>query len=145
MPGGAVDKSFAVGINDSTSDVAGALSVTLTNLKNAVDACDSNSEKAVDTDPGSDCDGDLGDLGEQTVGVMKAKPGHCISDTPFTVVNTVSALENYDGYPISTGLVLAPGDTACVLFEVSLPIGADDRSQGDAATFDMKFDIVQST
>jgi predicted ribosomally synthesized peptide with SipW-like signal peptide len=156
-PGGQSDYEWVVASREGETVPAAALTLSLTNLVGTEDGCTSTSSELA-ADP--DC-GVLSSGGEFTkealVNVLVSKPTTDLAhacDLPRgsrlvrVPMNQVAA-----GAPIdllgkdSTGapITLAKGEGICTVVTVTLPKDtATNASQGDSATFDLRFDLTQA-
>lgn len=165
-PGEARDVAFYVASRDGVTVPTATLTMTLKNLNPTENGCDSNSEAYAESggtisdksDPAAPCNnGGPGQFADQALYyVQSAKvsdPSTCTTSTPMPsrLLNTrLSAAEDQAVDLLGAGNTLAGGEGVCVLAHVFLPdnvaqygFAADDRSQGDQATFDVRFDLTQ--
>lgn len=151
---------FIANRGDNTAALQNAaLTTTVTNLVDVEDGCASNSERAIDdcTNPSA------GDFSAEAY--MQYRVSNAISADDCagaTYTNRAwQRLSTYDDAAISLGQ-LDPGQGICIKVEVGLPSGqgsqtpppgidapnapsATNKSQGDGATFDVRFDLTQAT
>lgn len=151
---------FIANRGDNTAALQNAaLTTTVTNLVDIEDGCASNSEAAID-----DCTNlSAGDFSAQAY--MQYRVSNAISADDCTGAAYTNRawqrLNTYDDAAISLGQ-LDPGQGICIRVEVGLPSGqgsqtpppgidapnapgATNASQGDGATFDVRFDLTQAT
>ncbi|UER55208.1 hypothetical protein HJG43_12395 [Kineosporiaceae bacterium SCSIO 59966] len=139
----------------ASADLEGVPKASLTfNLQNLVDeenGCSSRSEKAVDSNCGDTTD--PGEFVDQAyVNVSYSKPtrdnifigGSCRGEN-LTESVPVSSLNDLTT-PVELG-DLRGGQGVCVRFEIGLPFieGDQNASQGDSASFDIRWDLTQKT
>lgn len=147
-PGLRIDTEYVVANRTGTTIPLADLTMQLTNLVGHEDGCTStSSEFAVDPD----CND-------------TATPGEFI-DEAMLIVNTTTPSTNPDACSLPHGNVqgpislvdfrdqtastplavgsLAPGQYVCVAMGLSMPITATNASQGDSASFDLKFMLNQ--
>lgn len=166
-PGGInAERQVFVTSNDAASTPSANLFVSLTNLQGTEDGCDGNAEVLVDaactTGPvTSPTAGQfIRDATVQWYSYVPDSPGVCnqsYSPSMKTVTpqhgGSLSALASQtattpyelDGTSQNYKLpYLAPGQGLCFAMEVSLAYGVSNASQGDSASFDLHFDLVQA-
>lgn len=127
-------------------------------------ACTTNSEAIAEGSPVSGvggnptdlliCDDDAGELSQEaTVQILASAPvpdaTYCGNSTAApgfaygsTTPSGVGTLLGRSGVDFNLG-ELGPGEGICVKMEMSLPMTATNASQGDEATFEWRFDLVQ--
>jgi predicted ribosomally synthesized peptide with SipW-like signal peptide len=153
---------FIANRSDDTAALQNArLTTTVTNLVDVEDGCPANSEQQVDTtcNPGNGA-GEFTREAYMQYRVSNAvTPDDCRGATYTN--RAWQVLSSYDDGPINLG-ELDPLQGICVVVEVGLPSGqgsntpppgidapnapgATNLSQGDGATFDVRFDLTQAT
>jgi predicted ribosomally synthesized peptide with SipW-like signal peptide len=165
-PGEERDVAFYVASRDGDAVPNATLSLTLENLVPTENGCDSNSEAYAESggaisdksDAAAPCNqGGPGQFAEQSLFYVQATkmtdPTQCTTSTPMgsKLLNTkLSAAEGVPVDLLGSGITLGPGEGACVLAHVFMPdnasqygFAADNKSQGDQATFDVRFDLTQ--
>lgn len=152
---------FIANRGDDTAALQDAqLSATFENLRDIEDGCVSNSEKEEDSTCGSGSGNNNGEFSEEAYLQLRVSPaataGQCASGSP----KAWKKLADYFGTSTDLG-TLDPGQGICVKIEAGLPSGegnqspppgidaptlngATNASQGDSATFDVRFDLVQN-
>jgi predicted ribosomally synthesized peptide with SipW-like signal peptide len=142
----------------SSADLAGVpdadLSLTITGLENEENGC--NGAEAED-DPTCGTDEADGEFSEQSVMRIRwtapianataatCKNGAQTFDRGVQVLNTAPSIDEVVAAgPIALG-TLTKGQGVCVRIDVGLPPAASNATQGDAATYDVQFDLQQTT
>jgi hypothetical protein len=154
-PGVGSDFEFVVTSRTGTTIPTAALSMQLTNLVGKEDGCTStNSEKDVDADCNDTAtEGEFLDQARIIVNVSQPTTdvaNACDSGT-HARGNIQSAISLRDlrnatlGTPLDLldGDTLAPGEGICVAMGLNMPTSANNASQGDSASFDLKFLLDQ--
>ena len=168
-PGEARDLAFYVASRSGTTVPEAGLTMTIQNLHGTEDGCDSNSEAFAESNgaisdatvPGAQCNVDAGvlDTGQfpqQALYYVQAKkatdPTTCSTSGLGTRLSNTKLSDAAD-LPVNllaTGETLAGGEGVCVLAHVFMPndagqygFAADNKSQGDQASFDVRFDLSQ--
>ncbi|HEX2895924.1 MAG TPA: hypothetical protein VHO29_18110 [Marmoricola sp.] len=162
-PGEKRDTAFYVASRSGVAVPKANLTMTLKNLVGTENGCDSNSEAFAESgllnkdDPNATCNKPgVGQFISQALFYVQSKvvdsPQQCTNDGMDTRLhNTIlTAANNTAVNLLPAGTTLAAGQGVCVDAEVFLPdnvrqfgSAADDRSQGDQATFDLRFDLTQ--
>jgi alternate signal-mediated exported protein len=166
-PGEARDVAFYVASRDGVTVPTAALTMTLQNLDPSENGCDSNSEAFAESggaisdkaDPAAPCNNTAGDgqFADQALYYVQATkiadPSTCTTSTPMPTRQSNIKLASANNLAVNllgAGETLAGGEGVCVLAHVFLPdnvaqygSAADDKSQGDQATFDVRFDLTQ--
>jgi predicted ribosomally synthesized peptide with SipW-like signal peptide len=165
-PGEARDTSFYVASRTGVAVPDASLTMTLTNLVPTENGCDSNSEAFAESGGTISDSSDLnapcnfanrpGQFADQAMYYVQSRvassPAACTDDSMDTRLgNTILATaagQVVDLLP--AGETLQAGEGVCVDAEVFLPDSiaqyghaADNKSQGDQATFDIRFDLTQ--
>lgn len=166
-PGGInAERQVFVTSNDGSSTPSANLFVSLTNLQGTEDGCDGNGEVLVDpactTGPASGPTAGqfITDATIQWYSYVPDSPGVCNQSyspsmktvTPqhggsLAALASQTAVTPYelDGTSQAYKLpYLAPGQGLCFAMSVSLAYGVNNASQGDSASFDLHFDLVQA-
>lgn len=134
---------------------AATLSLALQNLIGSEDGCRGNGETIDDggacTTPGNGFSfGQFAD--DALINVNASAPTTDIANACNSTLHPrgqrvapqslrdFSALGNVD---LLNGDTLAPGEGICVAMGLSLPVTADNASQGDGATWDFRYDLTQ--
>ena len=159
VPDGTLTMDLKNIVNTEANGPGGGASVPTNCTTNSeADAEGNNNDLPDDT---VDCAADGGEFGEeayiQIVHKAAASPSSCAGGSyglgAVGVLNTVVA-----GAPITLDTTVAPGEGRCIRIELGLPDGnitppgidfagsadSTDASQGDSATFDVRFDLVQN-
>jgi predicted ribosomally synthesized peptide with SipW-like signal peptide len=165
-PGEARDRSFYVASRTGVAVPDATLTMTLTNLVPREDGCDSNSEAYAESNGAISDKSSLsapcnyanmpGQFADQALYFVQSKvassPADCTDDSMDTRLgNTILATAaNKVVDLLPAGETLQAGEGVCVDAEVFLPddvqalgSAADNKSQGDQATFDVRFDLTQ--
>jgi predicted ribosomally synthesized peptide with SipW-like signal peptide len=163
-PGMQQSLDFYIASNDGHSVPNGKLWVTLKDLVNTEDGCTSNSEAVAEGNPeltpfdpniacGSNAlDNNNGEFGSQAkMEIIQYGPsanGQCSSVAPLTgipnkVVKNFVYLNDIVGsrYDVAD---LAPGQATCVRLLVQMPGAATNASQGDSASWNVRWDLEQT-
>lgn len=150
VPGQNKAQSFYLASADAANSPDGMLTAKITNLVDTEDggpACTTNSEQA---EEGGACGTD-GELSEQMrVQILASGPVDNASSCPntggygSTTPSGVGTLASKNDVTFNLGVV-GPGQGVCVRIEGSLPISATNAVQGDQASWDWRFDLVQVT
>lgn len=165
-PGVGRDLAFYVASRDGVTVPDADLTMTIKNLVGEEDGCSSNSEATAEkgsettaSDPGAPCATTTGNEGQfihQALYYVQARK----TDDPSTCSTSaldsrqlnkkLSLMEDVPVNLLAPTDVLSGGDGVCVLAHVFMPnnqsqygLVADDKSQGDSATFDIRFDLTQ--
>jgi predicted ribosomally synthesized peptide with SipW-like signal peptide len=151
-PGQARDTAVFVASRTGVSTPDAYLTATLQNLVGHENGCDSNSERQEDGDCNDTATG--GEFTTQALYYVQSKvvdsPEDCdSSNMPTALGNTLLSEAQDVKVPLGN---LAAGEGVCVQAQVFMPdsVGqyghdADNRSQGDWASFDIRFDLTQIT
>ena len=165
-PGEERDIAFYVASRNGTTVPDADLTMTIKNLVPSENGCDSNSEAYAESggsisdksDSAAPCNqGGDGQFDEQSLYyVQSAKvsdPADCTTSTTMPTRQSNIRLSQANNQPVDllgSGDVLAGGEGVCVLAHVFMPdnvaqygFAADNKSQGDQATFDVRFDLTQ--
>jgi len=169
-PGQARDLAFYVASRSGTTVPDANLTMTIQNLHGTEDGCDSNSEAATEsnnaildkTAANAPCNvnkgvQDTGQFTQQALYYVQAAkiadPTQC-STSNLPTVQSNKQLAQMNNVPVNLLQptdVLSGGQGVCVLAHVFMPnnvgqygFAADDASQGDQATFDVRFDLTQA-
>ena len=149
-PGVGGDYEFVVASRQGDTIPLAKLSLALTNLAGVEDGCTSeNSEAAT----GDDCTNTAGpgDFIDEARIIINASnpttdPNACSSAYPRGARQGVISLrdlrDNTAATPVTIGN-LAPGEYVCVSMGLNMPVTASNASQGDSASFDLKFLLDQ--
>jgi hypothetical protein len=161
-PGQNKYQEFYLASADSDNVPDGNLTAKIQNLVDTEDggpACTTNSEALAEapgdvdshgnpTNPLNDC-GSTGELSsEATVQILVSDPVASAASCPNTGIyhsatpSGTGTLAAQTAKTFSLG-TLSAGDGVCVRMEMSLPSSATNASQGDEASFDWRFDLVQ--
>jgi len=166
-PGGInAERQVFVTSNNADSTPSANLFVSLTNLQGTENGCDGNAEAGVDpacsTGPvTSPTSGQfIRDATVEWYSYVPDSPGVCnqsYSPSMKTVTpqhgGSLAALATQTGttpYQLNGSTqnyklpYLAPGQGLCFAMDVSLAYGVNNASQGDSASFDLHFDLVQA-
>lgn len=144
-PGVSQDTLIVVANTTGNTIPAADLSVTLTNLVGEEDGCTStNSEQDVD----SDCAGNNeGEFASEAIYVVNAAApsadGTCSPRGARLGTTVLAAAEDLKVDLLPAGVDLEPGQKVCVAMGIALPANASNASQGDRASFDLRFDLEQ--
>jgi hypothetical protein len=163
-PGLNMERHVYIASNDAVSTPSAKLFVSLTNLKGHEDGCHGNGEIKADLL----CNDTAGagqfieDATVQWSSYAVDSPTQCNQSyataknviTPqhgptFQKLSNETATSGYEltgDYSANGGTalpLLAPGKGLCFAMEVGLWHGVDNASQGDSASFDLHFDLVQ--
>lgn len=146
-PGVGADFEFVVANRTGTTIPLADLSMQLTNLVGHEDGCTStNSEAAVD--PNCSDTTSAGEFiydGRLNINVSQptTDPAACDSSHPRGQLIAPTPLADlYYGTPVAIDS-LAPGEYICVAMGLTMPTSATNASQGDSASFDLKFMLDQ--
>lgn len=161
-PGEGSDRTRYLASNDGDSVPDGSLSLTLQNLADQENGCETNSEAvaegateaqaAAGNYSNAACNAETtsgGEFSQQAnIKIEATDPttaGNCgqagSASLPWNEVYN-GGLASAFGSSITLGDV-APGEGRCVRMTVSLPTSANNASQGDSSTFDVRFDLAQ--
>lgn len=142
----------------SSADLAGvpnadlSLSIVKDTIKNRENGCNGDEETPDPTCGSAEADGEFS---EQSV--MRIRWSNPITNATAatcknggqTFPNGVQVLDSAPsidvvaaGAPVDLGNLTA-GQGVCVRIDVGLPVAADNASQGDSATYDVRFDLTQ--
>lgn len=164
-PGEGRDLAFYVASRNGVTVPKAGLTMTIKNLTGAENGCDANSE-AYEESGGTISDknsgaapcnqGGPGQFPDQALYYVQARkasdPSTCsTSALDSRLLNTrLSLANNLPVNLLAAGESLAGGEGVCVLAHVFMPnnvgqygFAADNKSQGDKATFDVRFDLTQ--
>jgi alternate signal-mediated exported protein len=167
-PGEARDLAFYVASRNGVAVPKAGLKMTIQNLVGTENGCDSNSE-ASDESAGAITDkadltapcnvaGGAGQFLQQAAFYVQAdkvtSAAQCNGSYANSTVLSNKVLGSMNNIPVSlldTGVTLAGGEGVCVLAHVFLPKTAGEvvgvtptnASQGDKASFDVRFDLSQ--
>ena len=154
-PGVGNDFEFVVTSRTGTTIPDAFLKMQLTNLVGKEDGCTSTNSEA-DIDPNCNDETSEGEFLHQAVlGVNVSQPTTDIANAcdssahprgqvqkaiPLSELRGKTAAEALD---LLRGDTLAPGEGICVGMGLSMPATANNASQGDSASFDLKFLLDQ--
>ena len=152
-PGERGDFEFVVASREGETVTAADLRVQLTNLVGTEDGCTStNSEAAVDPNC-NDMTSEGEFIDQARIIVNASQPttdlANACSDPRGSRQGPISlrALrDNSAASPVNLldpGVTLGPGEGICVAMGINLPASADNATQGDSASFDLKFLLDQ--
>jgi hypothetical protein len=149
-PGQNKFQEFYLASADEDNVPVGRLTAQIQNLVDIEDGgpgCTTNSEQQAE---GGAC-GTEGELSDQArVQILVSDPVNDASSCPNTGIyhsatpSGTGTLAEQTAKTFSLG-DLSAGQGICVRMEMSLPTTADNKSQGDDATFDWRFDLNQVT
>jgi alternate signal-mediated exported protein len=165
-PGTRRDMAFYVASRNGTTIPAATLKMTIKDLVGTENGCDSNSEAYTEsngavsdkTASGAPCSDTTGPgqfirQAAYTVQAVKASnPSSCTTSTEMPTVQSYARLSTMRNVAVDLldGGTLAGNEGVCVLANIFLPndsgqVGwtADNASQGDRATFKIRFDLQQ--
>lgn len=144
-PGETVVIPFRV-LNESES-ITGLLGGSVTDVVNLENGCNDPEQAAGDPTCGdATTAGEFGGVAQISYGAITLREGQeCNADTavPTGAGNNASLGVLNDANPARPSRVLAPGQAACVLVQVTLPESAGNIVQGDSAQFTLNFDLEQ--
>lgn len=139
---------------EGVPDAGLTLTIPALTLENAENGC--NGAEAED-DPTCATPSDDGEFSEESVmrirwtaPIANATPATCKNggqtfDRGVQTLNTAPSIDQVIAAgPINLGSLTA-GQGVCVRIDVGLPSAADNASQGDSATYDLEFDLTQTT
>lgn len=152
-PGGSADYEFFVTSRDGDAVPAAGLTLSVVDLLGIEDGCTNTTGEAADDADCSDTSsgGDFVTDTRMTVNttqVPTTDPAVCGSAHPVgnrlsgpTSLQQLSAASPLN--LLAPGQVLEAGEGICVRMAIALPPDADNASQGDSATFKVRFDLTQ--
>ncbi len=165
-PGQGKDEYTLITSNDGDSVPNGTLSAKILDLTNAENGCENNAE--TDAESGA-CAGEPGEFSDNAMFKMTA---YRVSGPNVDCGNNVAGGGEYSGNGVGkytafasqtltaaaaagekkftfggggSDMVLAPGDSLCVGASIVLPSGAGNNTQGDSSSFDIRYDLVQTS
>jgi predicted ribosomally synthesized peptide with SipW-like signal peptide len=164
-PGMEKSVDFYIASNDGDSVPNGKLSLTMKDLVNHEDGCTAKSEAVAEGinplvpgyNPSANCGDNSpgnnnGEFGAQArIEIIQYGPssnGQCSSVAPLTGIPN-HVVKNF-GYINSTVnnmypvVDLAPGEATCVRLLVQMPTDANNASQGDSASWNVRWDLEQT-
>jgi len=160
-PGQARDYAFYVASRNGVTVPAADITMTLQHLTGHENGCDSNSESADEAaaTPPTVCNaGGPGQFAQQATYYVQAdkvsSPSLCNGSYATTQVLSNHILSSMNNVPVNllpAGVHLAGGEGVCVLAHIFMQHNSgdtagqtvDNQSQGDSATFDIRFDLTQ--
>jgi hypothetical protein len=147
-PGGTAEVEQLLVNRTGQTIQAASLTMTLQKLEGIEDGCNGNGELADDVDcADTSSDGEFVRDSNVSLSVGTPVSGSCtnaVRDRQFDGLSLID-VSNRGAIDLVPGAstTLAPGQGVCVWMGLRLPSGVNNASQGDSATFDLRFDLAQ--